>query len=58
MLDFGGNIVRLDEEGIRPVRPALARPGNIDDSVDCEIGCDSAWKKGSPRFLVQVARTQ
>src|SRR4051812_49201244 len=38
MPDFGGNIVRLYEEGIWPVRPALARPGNIDDSIDREVG--------------------
>jgi len=44
MPDFGGNIVRLDEEGIRPLRPALARPGNIDDSVDCEIGGMDAFR--------------
>lgn len=36
--DFGGNIVRLYEEGIRPLRPALARPRNIDDGVDREVG--------------------
>src|SRR5690348_14604162 len=46
MPDFGGNIVRLDEEGIRPLRPALARPGNIDDSVDREVGgVHALWAK-------------